>query len=307
MADLRPIALRQHPPPLEPPLRDVSQCIRITGANRSFSDSSDENERGRSWRALFVVHSSTTDPALMRAHARVLALSASSWLVRGSDLVYAYNGADDLRSLRENLRQYPQATGGGGTAWLCPLHINYGYWCGQFADWHRVSSLWRAYDAVVYFEDDVFLTPLAVRTLSRALLLGTREDGSASDIGRRRRWYVSRHRDGLALEKTARQYSMDLVMHTVEALQGATVTSPWGEAYHSCADGAARNLRPSRTKGASPPGGAEGVLWQIVNASGWPVHVLLEQTFHGTRQMDAIGVWHTHNVSDVESWLDQQM
>lgn len=262
----------------------------------------------RTGKSLFVIHSSVLDVVMMRMHARVLALSASSSLIKGGDLVYAYNGKSDAvtrRSLRAEISKYPQVIS-GGLAWLCDELDNAGYWCGQFCDWSRVSTAWSvrrsgnaSYSAVVYVEDDVFLTPLAVRTLERAINMPATKAGSGVE-GSAASWFVSRYRDGLGSSRYRQSFNMDMVAHRSHSMNPRT----WEHACRQCVDGAAMNpARPSPTKGASPPGGAEHLLWRTINASGLRVHVLLPTTFHGTRKMDAMGVWHAHNATDVEVWL----
>jgi hypothetical protein len=309
MMDHRPLDART--PSSRFPGRPIdvrSECMTVTesGTGRHTSAAA---------LALFVIHSSVVDLPMMRVHARTLALSASSWLIKGGDLVYAFNGRADgaiRRSLQEGIANYPQVQS-GGRAWLCAGLDNAGYWCGQFCDWHKISTLWSAgpsgaYSAVVYLEDDVFATPLAIRTLERALLLDhdpraePRAKRATIEAGEQRpaSWFVARYRDGLASARYRHQYNMDLLAHRPQAVS-ATV---WEHACRQCLEGAASNpTKASATKGASPPGGAEGVLWRAVNASGLRVQVLLPATFHSTRKMDAMGVWHTHNASDVVRWL----
>ena len=147
----------------------------------------------------------------------------------------------------------------------------------------------------MYVEDDVFVTPQAIRTLVRAI------SGHAAS-GRRPGWYLARYRDGLGNPKFARRFNMDFFAHDGRALTPAHANL-WQQAYHRCVEGAASNPAPHPLKGASPPGGAEGVLWGTVNATRLRVHVLLPTTFHGSRRIDAMGIWHLHNASEANDWL----
>lgn len=250
-------------------------------------------------RSLVVVHTTIVDAKELVAHGRMMARSAQSWLLRGT-LLLAVNG--DLSkglvasTLNSTLDAYPQRH-----RMLCRLPNN-GYLCGQFADWHRLAGgLWAQYEVILFVESDVYVTPLAIRTLE-VTMLGENSGGSRETRISAAVWYVA-----YWLHRRSSAYNMDLfalvpdqsaftdALSTNASLQGR-LRQVWYNAYQDCLQRVAQR--------ESPRGLSERSFFKAVRNTQIPVVVLLNETTHGDRKIDRMGVWHTHNTSAVVDWLE---
>ena len=131
---LRGLMPALHPQPLE-----LNSCLMAAEPPK--------NDNGGQLHSLTIVHTTFINNNELRNQAKMLELSAPSWLVTGA-LILAVNGPKKQHEseLPEALHLYPHRR-----KIMCRLPNN-GYECGQFADWHRLSVAWRdgQYAAVLH-------------------------------------------------------------------------------------------------------------------------------------------------------------
>ena len=253
------------------PLHLTGACEYVRGSRSSAAS------HRPSLSALTIVHTTFADPEELTSHADMLKLSAASWLLTGT-LMLAFNGGDlenatSNQALHAAARRYPQKE-----VVVCTLPNN-GYRCGQFADWHRLSAAWNGgqYDAVLYIESDVYLTPAAIRIVESAVSKATTQA----------RWWAANFRDYRTM------FNMDFFVMTTSSNMPSAALMVWYRAYRLCAN----------TTYGDPIRGPESMFFRAATSSGLPHTVLLNSTFHGNRRIDAMGVWHTHEPSRVNEWL----
>jgi len=92
-------------------------------------------------------------------------------------------------------------------------------------------------------------------------------------------------------------YNMDLFAHVLPSSRAelpAPLIDVWYEAHQFC-----QSL-------SKPPYGhwpAERSFYHAVTRSEMAVIIMLNQTWHGDRKIDRMGVWHTHDTGSVAAWL----
>jgi hypothetical protein len=264
---LRGLMPALHPQPLE-----LNSCLMAAEPPK--------NDNGGQLHSLTIVHTTFINNNELRNQAKMLELSAPSWLVTGA-LILAVNGPKKQHEseLPEALHLYPHRR-----KMMCRLPNN-GYECGQFADWHRLSAAWRdgQYAAVLFMESDVLATPQAILTYNSAIGSFRRHDLAAQG------WFF---------EYFFNQSSFDMdffaLLPAVAKKEGRE--GVFFEAYHLC-------QRLITTNEVAFFGRSETAMARTVRATGEPVVVMLNRTNHGNRAIDAVGVWHAHDPKAVRTWL----
>ena len=204
--------------------------------------------------------------------AKVFRQSAEHWLVTNSDLLLAANsnGSEAMHvTLSRHLAHYPHT----GKAVALPSNRG-GFRCGLLDAIEDLHPTWREASFVISVHPDVFLLPKAVQAIGE--LMHEHRDTA---------FFVTRFMD------SARAFDVDLIVFRPPLLGGVNPFKGMCSCTPPCG-------KPRGQPQATP----EAALARFLRSSSLK-RIEMCSRHSSDRQVDPLGVWHTHSRAQLEQYL----